>query len=560
MVPPMTLNLALAPPIATSGDLAVAQSSQAGLKNSKGMDATKPGTNASGKPIWLQRKIAQNSQQHRLDKSKSLSHSRLVAKAMLSKVRPIQPADSVISNGPSSTNVISGDDLPDQAVIDSCADENVNASQSHHKKRRRDSDDLDYEEGGDEQRCRKGWGNGSRNNRARPRVKKQRTTQTLESSAPSAGDSKADDESEIFLVDGPDRASYRGAVRAKLIECVGQFQADVDDKKLLCPSRALNLLIERLAEFQFTRFSRTLEQFNISSPVAAPDDSLSADGYETATFVLQCRNHVSQTVFIHASVGPEETICFPMKINKSMTHRAPTNLYISAPSFLVPMAPRRRIDQKNSASEFDETEASVNGPSVTVSHCVTVSTKKKGKTVKDDSATDTTGGKKTAIKMVCMVGGEVRHARVNHKNLGDSKIQHASSGSSPKRISGSQKSEDESENDDKNPSCNDDKNTGSRVGGRSRKPKLEENEKDDAENGDSSKKGQIAHNKKLGGGGRPLKCHLIVSSQSEVYFEIRRRPGWKPALPIWACTKLKKLTDSRVIALNPDFSFTPQPS
>lgn len=66
---------------------------------------------------------------------------------------------------------------------------------------------------------------------------------------------------------------------------------------------------------------------------------------------------------------------------------------------------------------------------------------------------------------------------------------------------------------------------------------------------------RVTSTQRRGDCGRPLKCNLNPVVGHKIRFDIRRLKGFSPKPPIWACTKVKKYSDSRIITPNHSISF-----
>jgi hypothetical protein len=286
----------------------------------------------------------------------------------------------------------------------------------------------------------------------------------------------------------------RGDVRLSLFDALRELQSKVDDGTVVCPARAIGQLLTRLAKFRFTRWSRTLSEYQLSLPTvlvartssssstssSTSSSSLSASSkFETVRFELMPQKHASHTVFIQVSVGENETISFTMKINATGLHRSKNSLYIAANEYTF-------FPSDVDVTQLNPTTAN-NHVSVTLSQY---------------QPTTTTAANYAAVSLLCAVGGEVRHANISPTDDETSK--------KPTRVVWGEEGE-------------------VRVVG--------------------------CH--KRSESGRPLKCNIIALAGHRIRFDIRRTKNLNPDKPIWASTKLKLHSDSRVIAPNNSFSFQP---
>ena len=163
-------------------------------------------------------------------------------------------------------------------------------------------------------------------------------------------------------------------IREKLKATMKHLQRRIDANKAIDPSLELERVREELKEFQFTSCSATMMACGLSSPRSTSSIPMpSSNVVDCSLFLLERKSPSSQMVFVSIQVSDVETIRFCLKINKYLANRAPLAAYFEAESFVIPSTNK---DSPSQIRVFQKTD--------------------------DDSISP----------ILCMVGGEVRHAKL----------------------------------------------------------------------------------------------------------------------------------------------------
>ena len=178
-------------------------------------------------------------------------------------------------------------------------------------------------------------------------------------------------------------------IRFELFRVVRRLQDEVDAKAEeggVCPTWVVSQLIQQLAQYHFTRWSRTLAELHLSLPTLLTVPQTVTVDLEKVSFELLVDKHLSQTIFVYVAVGVKQTIGFTIKINANNIHRSDNNVYLSNNTFHFPLP--------DNIGNVDNVAVTDTNPALSVA----ISQRHRS-----------TG---EGMGLSCCIGGEVRHGNI----------------------------------------------------------------------------------------------------------------------------------------------------
>lgn len=202
----------------------------------------------------------------------------------------------------------------------------------------------------------------------------------------------------------------RAAIRMALIAEVKGVQSVLDSGTKMGPEVILDHLLQRLESYSFTRFSQTLARYELSIPQLHPPPSShhAPSSKDAVSYVVRPRSHLSQTLFIEVKLGADfaDLVRFAVTVNKLDISRAPTNVYLTAPTFYIhhPTNPHCYV----AISQILKTSPTPNKKDENPP----VNDGKDEKVGKDENLSC------KRVDVICSVGGEVRTSKMDSTTAG----------------------------------------------------------------------------------------------------------------------------------------------
>ena len=293
-------------------------------------------------------------------------------------------------------------------------------------------------------------------------------------------------------------------IREKLKATMKRLQRRIDVKKAIDPLSELERVREELKEFQFTSCSATMMACGLSSPRSTSSiPTPSSNVVDCSLFLLERKTPSSQMVFVSIQVSDVETIRFCLKINKYLANRAPLAAYFEAESFVIPSTNK---DSPSQIRVFQKTD--------------------------DDSISP----------ILCMVGGEVRHAKLKSEQT-------------EFNIDEKKHSEEDEYHDEFKEEEEEEEEKPKKKKRRISKTQSKTFSSSSSSSDPFTPSGLFvsAPKKPKFNCGRPLKMNLICVTGKPIYFRVYHSKGFVPK--IGASTKLRSCKDSRQLSENTEFDF-----